>query len=119
VQNETGPATLAQPEPLTRAELEPLWRRERHVGWLQIAGMVGLLLAGWIAQRDATLTWLAHPLLAGALALVGAGALLQVRVHCPRCRARLRAKILRMLPDKCPQCGVVFPRAPRGNDSGG
>jgi hypothetical protein len=114
----TAPPQPAPPEPLTRTELEPLWRRERLVGGLQIAGMVSLLLAGWITHRDATLTWLAHPLLAAALVLVGAGALLQVRVHCPRCRAWLRAKLLRMLPDKCPQCGVVFPPASRGDGSG-
>ena len=112
MQGETGQATMQQPEPLTHAELEPLWRRERQGSWLQIAAMAGVLLAGVIAHRYGALAWLAHPLLAGALALLGAGAVLQVRTRCPRCRTRLRGKLFRMLPDKCPGCGIDFPRQP-------
>jgi hypothetical protein len=106
---------MPQPEPLTRAELEPLWRKERQVSWLQIASMVSLLLAGVIAQRIGTLAWLAGPLLAGALMLLLAASVLQVSTHCPRCRTWLRARILRVLPDKCPGCGVEFPREPAAN----
>ncbi len=106
---------MRQPEPLTLAELEPLWRKERRVSWLQVASMVGLLLAGVIAQRITTLAWLVPPLLAGALMFLFAAAVLQVRTHCPRCRTWLRGKLLRMLPDKCPGCGVVFPREPSAN----
>jgi hypothetical protein len=112
VQGETGQAAMQKLGPLTHAELEPLWRRERQVSWLQIAAMAGVVLAGAIAHRYDALAWLAHPLLAGALALLGAGAVLQVVTRCPRCRIRLRGKLFRMLPDKCPGCGVDFPRQP-------
>ena len=98
--------------PLTRAELEPLWRRERWMSWLQIAAMAGFLLAAAVAQRGGTAAALATPLLVGAVMLLGAGAALQVGTRCPRCRAWLRGKIFRMLPDKCPHCGVDFPRQP-------
>jgi hypothetical protein len=101
---------MPQAEPLTQAELEPLWHRERQVSWLQIASMVGLLLAGVSAQRIGT--WLANPLLAGTLILLVAATVLQVRSRCPRCQTRLRGKLLRMLPEKCPACGVAFPRQP-------
>ena len=110
--NAMGQPTLHQPEPLTQAELEPLWRRERQTSWLQIAAMACFLLAGVIAQRAGTLTYLAHPLLAGAILLLVAASVLQMRTRCPRCRTWLRAKLLRMLPDKCTGCGVDFPRQP-------
>jgi hypothetical protein len=112
VQGETGQATMRQLEPLTHAELAPLWRRERQVSWLQIAAMAALLLAAVIAQRFATLAWLGSALLAGVFVLLAAGSVMQVRTRCPRCRTRLRGKLLRMLPDKCPGCGVDFPRQP-------
>jgi hypothetical protein len=99
-------------EPLTPAEMEPLWRWERQATWLQVAAMGGFLLAGLAANRFSDLTWLNRPLLAGAIALLLAAAVLQIRARCPRCRTRLRSRILRMLPDKCPACGVLFPRPP-------
>jgi hypothetical protein len=110
MQGGTGQAPMPQAEPLTQAEVEPLWRRERQVGWLQIAAMAALLLAGVSAQRIGT--WLANALLAGALLLLVAATVLQVRSRCPRCQTRLRGKILRILPDRCPACGVAFPRQP-------
>jgi hypothetical protein len=112
VLGETGQATMPQPGPLTHAEIAPLWRRERLVGWLQIAAMGAVVLAGVLAHRYGALAWLANPLLAGALALLAAGAVLQVGTRCPRCRTRLRGKLLRMLPDKCRGCGIDFPREP-------
>lgn len=107
-----GQPTLHHPEPLTQAELVPLWRRERQVSWLQIAAMASFLLAGAIGQRGGTFTYLAHPLLAGAILLLVAGSVLQMRTRCPRCRTWVRGKLLRILPDKCPACGVDFPRQP-------
>jgi hypothetical protein len=112
MQSQTGQATTPAPEPLTRAELEPLWRRERQAGLLQIAAMAGFLLAGVVAHRGGAVAWLASPLVAGALVPLGAGALLQVSLRCPRCRTWLRGKLLRMLPDRCPHCHVGFPRQP-------
>jgi len=102
-------------EPLTPEEMQPLWRWERQVSWLQVAAMGGFLLAGLAANRFGDLAWLSHPLLAGAVALLLAAAVLQLRARCPRCRTRLRSKILRLLPDKCADCGVVFPRPPSAN----
>jgi hypothetical protein len=99
-------------EPLTRAELERLWRWERQMTWLYGAAMAGFLLAGVAANRFGDLAWLHRPLLAGAAILVVAAAVLQFRERCPRCRARLRSGILRMLPGRCSQCGVPFPRQP-------
>jgi hypothetical protein len=98
--------------PLTRAELEQLWRREHWMSWLQIAAMAGFLLAAVVSQRGAAAAALASPLLVGAVALLGVGAVLQVLTRCPRCLTPLRGKILRMLPDKCPRCGIDFPRKP-------
>jgi hypothetical protein len=111
-----GQPTLHRPEPLTQAELAPLWHRERQVSWLQIAAMACFLLAGVIGQRAGTLTYLAHPLLAGSILLLVAASVLQVRTRCPRCRTWLRGKLLRMLPDKCSGCGVEFPRQPRADE---
>jgi hypothetical protein len=109
------PPKLRHPEPLTHTELQPLWRRERQTSWLQIAAMACFLLGGAIAQRAGSLAYLGHPVLAGAVLLLVAATVLQMRTRCPRCRTRLSGKILRILPDKCPRCGVVFPRQPSAN----
>jgi hypothetical protein len=74
--------------------------------------MAGFLLAAAVAQRGDVIGALASPLLVGAVVLLGTGAVLQILTRCPRCRTGLRGKIFRMLPDKCPQCGVEFPRQP-------
>jgi hypothetical protein len=92
--------------------MEPLWRRERQVTWLQVAAMGGFLLAGLAANRFGDLAWLNQPVFAGAIVLLLAAAVLQIRARCPRCRTRLPSRILRMLPDKCAACGVVFPHPP-------
>jgi hypothetical protein len=106
---------MSRPEPLTREELEPLWRSERQVSWLNVAAMGVFLLASVTAYRDGQLAWFGRPLLVAVLALLLAAAVLQFRARCPRCRTRLRGKILRMLPDKCAACGVEFPRPPAAN----
>jgi hypothetical protein len=95
--------------------MEPLWRWERRVGWLNTAAMAAFLLAGAIGYRDGTLAWLARPLLAAALALLLVAGLQQFGARCPRCRARLRSKIMKLLPDKCAVCGVELPRPPSAN----
>lgn len=102
-------------EPLTLEEMGPLWRWERQVLWLNVAAMGGFLLAGLAANRLGDLAWVHQPLLAGAIVLLLAAGVLQVRARCPRCRTRLRSKILRMLPDKCAVCGVQLPRPPSAN----
>jgi hypothetical protein len=99
-------------EPLTPGEMEPLWRWERQVSWLQVTAMGGLLLAGLAANRFSDLAWLNRTLLAGAIVLLLAATVLQVGARCPRCRTRLRGKVLRLLPDRCAVCGVAFPRPP-------
>jgi hypothetical protein len=100
-------------EPLTREESEPLWRWERRITWLNVAAMGGLLLAGVAAHRFGDFAWLQRPFLGGAIVLIAAAAVLQFRERCPRCGARLRSKLLNLLPDKCASCGVDFPRPPR------
>jgi hypothetical protein len=112
VGGETREAAIRPQEPLAREEMEPLWRWERQVSWLNIAAMVAFLLAGAIGYRDGTLAWLARPLLAAALGFLLVAGLWQFRVRCPRCRARLRSKIIKLLPDKCAACGVELPRPP-------
>jgi hypothetical protein len=112
VQGDTAQATMRQRQALTPEEMEPLWRWERQVGWLNIAAMAAFLLASAIGYRDDTLAWFARPLLATSLVLLLAAGLLQFRARCPRCRARLRSKIIRMLPDTCTACGVDLPRPP-------
>lgn len=97
-------------EPLSREELEPLWRWERQVTWLQVGAMAFLLLAGVVATRFAGYVWLQHTLLGGFAVLVIAATALQMRQRCPRCRTRLRGKLLSVLPSKCAVCGVAFPR---------
>jgi hypothetical protein len=105
-------AALRPQRPLTHEEMEPLWRRERQVSWLNVAAMGAFLLASATGYRDGTLSWFARPLLAAMLALLFASAVLQFGARCPSCRARLRSRILRLLPDKCAACGVEFPRPP-------
>jgi hypothetical protein len=108
-----GPAAAHTREPLTAREMEPLWRWERQVGWLHIAAMGAFLLASVAGQREGLIASFSGPLLAGVLVLLLVAAVLQLRARCPRCQSRLRARILRMLPDKCSACGVEFPRPPR------
>jgi hypothetical protein len=115
VRGEAKDSAISPQEPLAREEMEPLWRWERQVGWLNIAAMVAFLLASAIGYRDGTLAWLSRPLLAAALGLLLIAALQQFRARCPRCRARLRSKILKVLPDKCAACGVQLPRPPSAN----
>jgi hypothetical protein len=99
-------------DPLTREESEWLWRWERQMTWLNVSAMGGLLLAGVAAHRFGDFAWLQRPFLAGAIVLIAAAAVLHFRGRCPRCGARLRGKLLKLLPDKCAVCGVAFPRPP-------
>ena len=99
-------------EPLTHEEMEGLWRWERQITWLNVAAMGCLVLASVAAYRFGDFSWLQRPLLAAVLILVAVAAILQLNARCPRCGARLRSRILRLLPDKCSTCGVEFPRAP-------
>lgn len=112
MQGDMGQAAMRPQGPLTHEEMAPLWRWERQVGWLNIAAMFAFLLASAAGYREGTLAWFSRPLLGLVLVLLLAAALLQYRARCPRCRTRLRAKILRMLPDKCAACGVELPRPP-------
>jgi hypothetical protein len=100
--------------PLTGQELERLWRWERHMTWFYGAAMVGLFLASMAVYRYGDLVWVRRPLLAGVLTLVIAAAVLQFRERCPRCGARLRSRLLAMLPSKCARCSVAFPRPEPG-----
>ena len=115
MQGETGRPIIPQQESLTPAEMEPLWRRDRQATWLQVVAMAGFLFAGLAANRFGDLAWLGSPVLAAAVVLLFAAAALQIRARCPRCRARVRSKILKMLPDRCAACGVAFPRPPSAN----
>ena len=108
MQGETARPAPVPPEPLSDAEMAPLWRRERQVGWLQIAAMGSLLLTGFAVQRIGI--WAANPLLLGAFVLLATATVLQVRLRCPRCKGGLRGKLMRILPDKCPGCGIELPR---------
>ena len=47
------------------------------------------------------------------LALVLLATLLQFQEKCPRCGSRLGRQSRLILPDKCRDCGVEFPRPPR------
>jgi hypothetical protein len=110
---------MRQPEPLTHAEMEPLWRWERQMTWLHASAMGALLVASVAIHRYGDLPWLRIPLLGGVVVLVAAAAVMQFREGCPRCRARLRSKLMTALPDKCARCGVAFPRPPRADHNSG
>jgi hypothetical protein len=104
---------MRKAEPLTPAEMEPLWRWEQQMTWLQISAMGVLLLGGVALHRYGDLAaWLRLPVVSGVIGLIGAAAVLQLRARCPRCRARVRSKLMTVLPDKCGRCGVAFPRRP-------
>jgi len=103
---------MRQREPLSREEMEPLWRWERQMTWFHTAAMGGLLLVSVVAYRFNYLDWLGRPVLGLVLLLLAAAAVLQFRVRCPRCGARLHGKIIKLLPDKCAVCGVELPRPP-------
>ena len=99
-------------EPLTREELERLWRRERQMTWFHSAAMVVLLLIGVAAYRYGDLAWFRGLFVGVVGVLVVAAGVLQLRERCPRCGARLRTKVLVLLPDKCGACGVALSRPP-------
>lgn len=105
-------AAMHPPAELTPGEMEPLWRWESWVGWLHITGMAVLALGGLAVYHFSTIAWLRPLLLGLVLALVGAASVLQSRGRCPRCKTRLRSSVLRVVPDKCRACGVIFPRRP-------
>jgi hypothetical protein len=112
VQGDTGEATARQ-QPLTREEMERLWRWERHMTWLYMSAMGALLLGSIAINRFGDLPWLRGLVLTAVMVLVTAAAVLQLRGRCPRCHARLRSKLMTVLPDKCARCGVDFPRPPQ------
>lgn len=111
----TGQAAMRQQEPLTHEDMTPLWRWERQMGWFHIGAMGALVLAGVVVHNYGDLAWLRRFLLGAVLVLVVGATVLQFRARCPRCNARVRSKILRMLPDKCAACGVDFPGRPQAD----
>jgi hypothetical protein len=113
LQGDKDQAEMHQAEPLTPAQMEPLWRWERQMTWLQISAMGVLLLGGVALHRYGDLPWLRLPIVSGVIGLISAAAVLQLRARCPHCRARLRSRLMTVLPDKCGRCGVAFPREPQ------
>jgi hypothetical protein len=108
-----GEAATPGAPPLTAEEMQPLWHWERRVTWLYVGAMAALLLAGLAASRFGELAWVQAPLLVGFAVLLVAAGVLHLFARCPRCGTRVRSGVLKMLPDKCSGCAVVFPRPPR------
>jgi hypothetical protein len=101
------------PASLTRAELEHLYLWERRIIWLFAAGIV-LLAAGIALRLFALELGLIEALaMAAGAGLIVAAFVLQFTGACPRCGARLALQGLALIPDRCRQCRVAFPRPPR------
>jgi hypothetical protein len=103
---------MRQQEPLTQEELDGLQRQERQTTWFHVAAMGALFLGGAVAYRYDNVGWFRGLLLVVVAVLVVAATVLQLRERCPRCRARLRRKLLLALPEKCGACGVSLQRPP-------
>ncbi len=95
--------------PLTAAEVRALWQAERKA--MRLYTFAVTVLAGALALPHvlhAYGTDLAYVVLLGALLLVAAALVIQLRVRCPRCDARLGTQSLLALPDRCKNCGVAI-----------
>jgi len=84
--------------------------------WFHAVAMGVLLLIGVAAYRYGDLAWFRGAFVGVIAILVGAAAVLQFRERCPRCGARLRTKVLVLLPDKCSTCGTSLLRPPAGTE---
>lgn len=101
-----------QPDPLTREECQRIWRWERRMLGYYTFAMVAILGAISLASFMGNSTR-GRLLIVGLLAVLAvAGAYVQFRERCPRCDTRLGRQSRLMLPQKCRQCGVEFPRQP-------
>jgi hypothetical protein len=96
--------------PLTHDESVRIWRWERRMlvfytaAMLAICGSI-LLMAYHGDQQPVRLG-----IIAMILALAVVGWVIQFRERCPRCNAQLGRQARVLLPVKCKNCGVPFPR---------
>lgn len=98
------------PPPLTREEAARLHAWEGFLGRFYSASIIGLLAATALVFIFADVVWLRRGLMIALAALVVIATVIQRRVACPRCGARLGFPSRMRFPDFCPRCRAPFPR---------
>ena len=107
---ETSAATLSAEENAR------IWRTERRA--LRLAAFAATLLAAALALPHlfGDSHGVRYALMLVALAIILAAAIIQLRIRCPRCGARLAMQSALMVPEGCKSCGVRI-RHPERLDS--
>lgn len=99
-----------KPAPLTDAECQSIWRWELAMTRYYAVAMI-LIGIGFVAvMRYQDVPGVRTVVLLGVGALAVIGAWVQFRERCPRCQVLLGRQSRLVLPLKCANCKVEFPR---------
>lgn len=100
----------APPKPLNAAEVACVLGWQQRMYWFYGIAMA-LITGGFILfSYRGYEPWVRPFLLALIGVLVIVGGYVQFRERCPRCATLLGRQSRFVLPNKCKQCGVAFPR---------
>lgn len=91
---------------LSQAEVRALWREERKALRIYALSVTVLAAALGLTHVLGGSTIVGSLVTLAALALVAVAVVVQFRVRCPRCGARLATQSPLILPDHCHKCGA-------------
>jgi hypothetical protein len=99
---------------LTNEQVAELHAWEKFLGKFYVAGILAILAAMLIVLLVGDSAFARRSALVLVLGLVVAATVIQRRVRCPGCRARLGFPSKMRFPDFCPSCRAHFPRPEGG-----
>ncbi|MGE0854455.1 MAG: hypothetical protein AB7E80_16320 [Hyphomicrobiaceae bacterium] len=96
------------PAPLTEQETRDLWRSERLT--MRLGAFAATVLAAGLALPHlmAGAEGARYALMLLALAIIAVATVMQLRIRCPKCSARLGTQSALLLPERCAGCGVTI-----------
>ena len=103
----------ARPQ-LTPEQVTELHAWEKYLGRFYVAGILSILGAMLILLFAGDNTFARRAALVLVVGLIIAATVIQRRVRCPACRARLGFPSKMRFPDFCPSCRAHFPRPEGG-----
>jgi hypothetical protein len=103
----------ARPE-LTPAQVAELHAWEKYLSTFYVASILAILGAMLVVFFAGESAFARRSALVLVLVLIAAATLVQRRVRCPNCRARLGFPSKLRFPDFCPSCRAHFPRPEGG-----
>ncbi|MDX2202123.1 MAG: hypothetical protein NW223_05195 [Hyphomicrobiaceae bacterium] len=103
----------ARPQ-LSPAQVAELHAWEGFLGRFYVGGILAILAAMAVLLLAGDNVLLRRTALVGVVGLIVAATVIQRRVRCPNCKARLGFPSKMRFPDFCPSCRAHFPRPEGG-----